>query len=457
MKHFGLILSCFLAIHASALADSLKNTRPNVILFFMDDMGYADIGAFGSQNSKTPYIDRLAQEGVKFTSFYNAWTACSPSRASLLTGCYAGRVEMDKGVCFPHKDKALNPKEYTMAEMFKSAGYVTGIFGKWHLGHLPGFLPPAHGFDEYWGIPYSNDMWKKKYPPLPFIHNNEVVAIVDSEEDHQLLQRAYHDKLLAFVKANKKKPFFAFVPHSAVHNPQLPKQEYLDRAKNKTNSALLAEVDDQMGELLQLLKETGIDDNTVVMFMSDNGGIQRTERQPLRGYKMGTEYEAHMRTLLVARWPAKLAAGKVCDTPAVSMDFLPTFAQWVGGQLSENKIDGKDISYLFTQPETTTWPHEFITYRAAGIRVGDWKVIYNRKTKKVELYNLKEDISETKDLAVDHPEKVTELRALQAKWYDALKAEMRPHARMENCRPLVTADEAKKFPVLTKWLETQTK
>jgi arylsulfatase A-like enzyme len=458
--------------------DQKVEQRPNVIIFFIDDMGYADIGVFGAKRSRTPNIDQLAKEGVKFTDFYSGWTACSPSRASLLTGCYAMRVGMHGGVCFPDKPKALNPKEHTMAEMFKGAGYTTGLFGKWHLGHLPGYLPPDHGFDSYWGIPYSNDMWnkyKKRYPPLPFLHNNKAVAIVDTAEDQALLTKAYTDKLMGFIEEHHQEPFFAFVPHSAVHKPHLPLPSYLKKAqaspgvlalddgpmKKATEAyvALMEEIDDGVGEVMALLKRLKIDSNTLVLFLSDNGGLGMSEIQPFRGGKGGPVYEGHMRTPLIARWPAVIPENTTSSQLGNTVDLLPTLARWSGGALSSDIIDGRDLNELFTNPLQANSPHAFMPYKDTGWRRGPWKYMKFQKGKAgkrksfEELYHLSNDPGERTNFVKKHRKKYEELQMEHGKWLKKLQSEQRPHALMSNVRPLVSESDAQKLPRLKAWMD----
>jgi len=278
-------------------ADNVALDRPNVILFFIDDMGYGDIGPYGSTVNKTPNLDRMAAEGLKFTDFYLASTACSPSRAALMTGCYAKRVGLDGRVCFPAVPKALQPSEYTMAEMFSDAGYATGCFGKWHLGHRPGYLPGDQGFDVYQGIPYSNDMWRRYdaksgkwtktkddwHVPLPWLVDGKPVAIVKNMDDQAWLTQATTRAALDFIRERgaNKKPFFAYLPYAAVHLPRQGHPDFLPEnspggkrgARLKFHlKAQIEELDWAVGQVLQTLKDLEIDKQTVVMFMSDNGG-----------------------------------------------------------------------------------------------------------------------------------------------------------------------------------------
>ncbi len=453
------LAACALALLVPGLSASARPEKPNVVIFFIDDMGYADIEPFGAKNSRTPHLAKMAAEGIRFTQFYNGWTACSPSRTSLLTGCHAGRVGMGGGVCFPNKPKALHPAEYTMAEMFKSAGYATGIFGKWHLGHLPGYLPPSHGFDTYWGIPYSNDMWnkrKKSYPPLPFIHNDKAVAIVDVAEDQSLLTRVFTDRAIDFIRTHREKPFFAYIPYSAVHNPQFARPEFLAKVEGDNQYvAQVEEIDAAVGEVIALLRELKLDRKTMVLFLSDNGGIGLSEKQPLRGGKGGPVYEGHMRTPLVAWWPGTIPAGTVSREIGVTVDLLPTFAALSGGSLSKNTIDGRDISALFLDPDNARSPHRIVRYKTGGVRKGKWKLVHLGK--KVELYDLEKDIGEKQNLADKHPDVVKDLVGELEAWKQTLEREARPNARMEPCGPLVTDAQEKLFPRLADWMKQREK
>jgi arylsulfatase A-like enzyme len=408
----------------------------------------------------------MAEEGMIFTQFYNGWTACTPSRASLLTGCYAMRVGMHGRVCFPNEPKALDPSEYTMAEMLKDAGYATGIFGKWHLGHLPGYLPPSHGFDEYLGIPYSNDMWprvRSKYPPLPLVHNKTPVAVVKDGKDMSLLTRVFMDAALDFIRKNRDKPFFAYIPFSAVHGPLFANEKFLARLEGgddtRMNSherekmnyvAQVEEIDAAVGETMALLRELKLGNKTLVLFMSDNGGGNRwSERQPLRGGKGGPPYEGHMRTPFIAWWPGKIPAGKVSKEIGVTVDLLPTFARLCGGTLPERKIDGDDISGLLLDPDNTASPHETVFCEGQGFRKGKWKIVCQWNA--CRLYDLDADIGEKENLAKKYPERAGELRGEMAQQFKALKREMRPSARMDPCGPLVTVEQAGQLPGVAEW------
>lgn len=435
--------------------------RPNVILVFIDDMGYGDIGAYGSKTNKTPNIDKIAREGVKFSDFYLASIACSPSRAALMTGCYAERVGMDGRVCFPYEAKALGPDEYTMGQMFQDAGYATGCFGKWHLGHRPGFLPQDRGFDVYQGIPYSNDMWVPFksfiFPPLPWIVGEEAVAIVRDELDQSLLTEATTKAALRFIKKHgaEKKPFFCYLPYAAVHWPWHGKKEYLrpgpdgEITEKEHYRAQVEELDDMMGQFAKTLKELNIEDDTLILFMSDNGGAyDMSDMGGLRGYKGGLTYEGHQRTLMLAKWPKAIPAGTTCSEIAITCDLLPTLAKFCGGKLSKRKIDGLDISELLLKPHTAKSPRNGVMqYNGFGCRKGKWKMVNQN-----ELYDLQADPGETRNVATQHHEILIELNRMSSQWLNTIRKEYRPHAIMPESGGLVEGEAAKRLVKLSDWL-----
>ncbi len=455
--------ACSLGV-APWLAGATKAKRkPNFVVIFIDDMGYGDIEPFGSKRNKTPNLNRMAEEGAKFTDFYVASTQCSPSRAALMTGCYAKRVGMHGKVCFPKKAKALQPSEYTMAEMFKDAGYATGCFGKWHLGHREGYLPNDQGFDVYQGIPYSNDMWapydpkNKKWKirgwhvPLPWLVDGEPVAVVKNKTDQGWLTQATTRAALKFIREEgaKKRPFFAYLPYAAVHHPRVGHPDFLD-GKNHLE-AQIEELDWAVGEVFKTLEDLGIEKNTIVLFMSDNGGSGGTSMGPLRGGK-GSQYEGGIRTPFLAWWPETIPAGAVCREIGITSDLLPTFAKLCGGKLSDNKIDGRDISDMFLHPETAKSPHEHVMHtghlgRHAVCREGKWKMVDNK------LYDLEKDIGEKNNVADQHPEKLRELKEQFHTWNETIEREQRPHAKMPDPGPLVSEAEANAMPALSAWLK----
>ncbi len=447
--------------------------RPNVVLMFIDDMGYGDIGPFGSKINQTPHLDRMAAEGLKFTDFYNASQNCTPSRAALLTGCYAKRVGMDGRVCFPNEPKALNPSEYTMAEMFKDAGYATGCFGKWHLGHRAGYLPNDHGFDVYEGIPYSNDMWApydpvtkiwKKFKdwqtPLPWMVNGKSVAVVKNATDQGLLTHATTKAALNFIReqGRKKNPFFVYLPYAAVHLPRVGHPDFLPaRAPrseaNKTGveltlhlKAQVEELDAAVGTVFSTLKDLGIEKNTMVLFLSDNGGSKGTSMGPLKGGK-GSMYEGGPRTPFLIHWPGSVPAGKISNEIGVSCDLLPTLAKFCGGKLSGNKIDGYDLSDLFLRPETAKSPRVGFAHKGKAYRLGKWKMVGK------QLYDLEKDLGETQNMANQYPEILKKLTDKAYQFFSKIEGEIRPHVKMPDPSPIIDESEADALPALEKWLK----
>ncbi len=463
-RTLGLFLSSLLLIPAAVgdTAAAETTSKPNVVLFFIDDLGYGDIGPYGSKINKTPNLDRMAAEGLKFTDFYVASTACSPSRSALMTGCYAKRVSMDGSVCFPLRRKALHPDEYTMAEMFRDAGYATGCFGKWHLGHRAGYLPNDHGFDVFQGIPYSNDMWAPYDPiqktwkirdwhvPLPWLVNGKPVAVVKDMDDQGWLTHATTKPALSFIRkqGKKKTSFFAYLPYAAVHKPRIGHPDFLPPNVRPSMhlKAQIEELDSAVGEVFKALKEMDIEKDTLVIFMSDNGGSKGTSMGPLRGSKYDSVYEGGQRTAFLIRWPGSIPAGKTSNEIGISSDLLPTFAKLCGGKLSENKIDGQDISQLFLNPEKEKSPHEGVANKGQACRLGKWKMVGN------ELYDLEKDLGEKVDIAKDHPQILKKLTARNQEWITMMEREARPHAKMPDPSPLIMRKEANALPRLEEWL-----
>jgi arylsulfatase A-like enzyme len=382
----------------------------------------------------------MADEGVKFTSFYVGWTACSPSRASLLTGCYAKRVGYDGKVNFPGEPRGLNPKEITIADILKGQGYATGCFGKWHLGDQPEFMPDKHGFDYYFGIPYSNDMWEfhakndvYNFPPLPILRNDKVVGTLEDGDDQAMLCKQFTDEAVAFIRKNKDRPFFVYLPHAFIHLPRFARKEFMDKAQNETE-AQIEETDWSTGQILQTLRNLKLDKNTLVIFTSDNGGSKETSMGPLRGAKGGPVYEGHMREPTIAWWPGKVPAGGVCDGITTTMDLLPTFAKLAGTEAPTDRvIDGKDISKLLFEPESKS-PHEVFFYKEEGARKGKWKYMTKGKG---ELYDLDVDLGEQNNVIADHPKIAKKLRQLLADHLAELNANIRPAAFAENPKPII--------------------
>ena len=437
------------ASNSAAAAAPAPGSKPNIVIIFIDDMGYGDIGPFGNTVNKTPHLDRMAAEGLKLTQFYVANTACTPSRSALMTGTYAHRIGMDGSVVFPGEKRGLNPNEITIAEMLKTHGYATGCFGKWHLGDQNTFLPLAQGFDEYFGIPYSNDMWpgnkrgnpvtkRGPYEPLPVIRGNDAVAYVSDGIDQSLLAEVVTDEAIKFIKAHREKPFFCYVPHAYIHNPRFARPEILKRAEGDTRRANIEEVDDSVGRILGTLRELDLAKETLVLFTSDNGGAQVGL---LRGAKGGPKYEGHMREPTLAWWPGNIRPGTETSEIATTIDLLPSLARLSGAKVPGDRIiDGKDaLDVLLGKPGAKS-PHEILYYETMGIRRGDWKLVRMKKKGKgiqSELYNLKDDVGEKNNIAAKHPELVKELNELLDAHIERVAADTRPAGFVEDAKPIL--------------------
>ncbi len=422
------------AMHELARGAVWAESKPNFIVIFCDDMGYGDLGCFGSTKHRTPNIDRMAAEGTRFTSFYVTSGVCTPSRSSLMTGCYPRRVSMHKSarnewVLFPVAKKGLHPDEITIADLLKSQGYVTACVGKWHLGDQPEFLPRKQGFDYYYGIPYSNDMGsrqRKQNPPLPLMRNEEVI---EAPANQNTLTKRYTEEVIRFITANKDKPFFVYLPHTMVHNPVHASEKFRGKSANGRYGDAVEEIDWSTGEILSTLEKLGIDDDTLVIFTSDNGAASRWggSNLPLSGWK-GSTMEGGMREPCVMRWPGKMPAGKTCDELTSTLDLLPTLANLAGTKAPEDRIiDGKNIWPLMAGDKSAKSPHDaFYYYRVAqlqAVRSGKWKLHLpyeiRRKGKttqaKLKLYDLDADIGEKNNVAGQNPDVVKRLLSLAEK------------------------------------------
>jgi arylsulfatase A len=431
-------LLCAVGFHAAAGAAPVK---PNFILILADDMGYGDIGPFGSTKNRTPNLDRMAREGMRLTSFYAA-PVCTPSRAQILTGCYAKRVSLPN-VLSPAAPIGLSSHEHCIAELLKQQGYATIAIGKWHVGDAAEFLPTHHGFDRYFGLPYSNDMGgptdlakakRQRRPPLPLIENDTVTETVTPEGQNRLTER-YTAEAILFVREHKDTPFFLYLPHTAVHVPIHPGDKFRGRSPYGIYNDWVEEVDWSVGQVLDTVREHGLAERTLVIFTSDNGpwltqGTNAGTAGPLRGGKGGT-FEGGVREPTVAWWPGKISAGTSSDATAANFDLLPTFVKLAGSKIpTDNKIDGQDLSPLLLG-RTKTSPHKAHFYFSGNalqaVRSGPWKLAVAPQSEglgkpapsqaefRPTLYNLDSDIAEKHDLAAEHPDVVKELRALVAK------------------------------------------
>ena len=433
-----------LALHGcgSALKQASSTDKPNVIIIFCDDVGYADVGVFGARGYKTPNLDRMAAQGVKFTDFYAAAPSCTPSRAALMTGCYPQRVSLPN-VIGPNSKVGISSDEMTIAEMLKPLGYATACYGKWHLGHQPKFLPMRHGFDDYFGLPYSNDMWphhptSDRYPDLPLIEGERVI---EYNPDQTQLTTWYTERSVRFIEKNKDRPFFLYLPHSMAHVPLFVSDKFKGKSEQGLYGDVMMEIDWSVGQILSTLKRLGIDKKTLVIFSSDNGpwlsyGDHAGSALPLREGK-GTTFDGGQRESTIMRWPGRIPAGTVCQEPASTMDILPTIAKLTGAALPAHTIDGKDIWPLMSGEPGAKSPHEaFFYYRGyalEAVRSGKWKLHlphayrtlagreggtggqpakYEQGKIGLSLFDLEKDIGEQNDVSARYPDVVERLLTL---------------------------------------------
>lgn len=421
-------------------ADPAKAERPpNFVFIFTDDQGYGDVGCYGAKGFETPNLDRMAKEGSRFTDFYVAQAVCSASRTALLTGCYPNRLGI-LGALNPKSTIGISDKEMTIAQVLKQRGYATAIYGKWHLGHHPQFLPTRHGFDDYFGIPYSNDM-----QPHPLLDGEKTVA---EKPDLSQLTTQYTERAVKFIEKNKDKPFFLYVPHTMPHVPLAVSSKFKGKSKQGMYGDVIMEIDWSVGEILAALKKHGLDDNTLVMFSCDNGpwlsyGNHAGSAGPLREGKM-TTWDGGVREPFIARWSGKIPAGSVCREPAMTVDILPTLAKLAGAELPKNKIDGLDIWPLISAKSDAKSPQEayyfYLNRELQALRARKWKLHFPHVYRTLEskpgidgkaapyaqtkielaLYDLEKDPGERTNLADKNPDVVKKLEALAEKARDDL-------------------------------------
>lgn len=469
-----LALLWIVAPASEALGDEKDQRPPNFIVILCDNLGYGDIGCFGSQLHRTPHLDRMADEGMRFTSFYVTSGVCTPSRASLMTGCYPRRVNMhisDKGrsVLQPVSPKGLHPDEVTLAEVLRDAGYATTIIGKWHLGDQPQFLPTRQGFESYFGIPYSDDMTQRPnqvWPPLPLLRGEQVV---EAPADRDTLTRRYTQAAIRFIEAHRDRPFFLYLPHAMPGSTTHPfaSEEFRGRSDNGPYGDSVEELDWSTGEILATLTRLGLDEQTLVVWTSDNGAPRRSppqgSNQPLGGWGY-TTMEGGMRVPCIVRWPGRVPPGTTCDELATTMDLLPTLAHLAGAQPPGDRIlDGHDIRALLFAEEDATSPYEAFYYyhmdRLQAVRAGKWKLHLprpgfesNGSARDVRdhsrylLYDLEADIGETRNVADEHPDVVERLQQYAQRARDDLGdgdeagANQRPAGWVDDPQPLVGDD-----------------
>ncbi|MCB9950375.1 MAG: sulfatase [Planctomycetaceae bacterium] len=419
--------------------------KPNVVIVFADDLGYADIGPFGAEGYETPHLNKLAQQGRTFTSFYVAQAVCGASRAALLTGCYSNRIGM-LGAPSHKSNHGIHEREVLIPEVCKEQGYATAMFGKWHLGHHPQFLPVHHGFNEYFGLPYSNDMWPyhpggpKLFPDLPMIEGDEIVNPSVTPEDQVHLTEWYTQRAVKFIDEHHEQPFFLYVAHSMPHVPLFVTDRFKGKAEQGLFGDVIMEVDWSVGEIVAALERHKVRENTLVIFTSDNGpwlsyGNHAGSAGPLREGK-GTTWEGGVREPCVMSWPARIPAGTECNELTATIDLLPTITEIVGGKLPEHDIDGKSILPLLVGVDGAKTPHDSYLYywgnHLQAIRSGDWKLHfpheyrsltgtpgidgkpdgYTQAKTGLALYNLGDDVGEQNDVKDAHPEVVARLQEL---------------------------------------------
>jgi len=471
-------LPCAIAVALSfpayGSAPELQGTSgtPNIILVFLDDAGYADFGVTGS-STPTPTIDALATNGVQFTQFYDASPVCSASRAALLTGRYPDRFSF-ANVLFPDDTGGLPQEEQTLAELLTAQGYSTHIFGKWHLGHLPGALPLSHGFDQYYGIPYSNDMWpyerdaealdpadeqayvhnpSSSQPALPLYEGNTVVKASVTPSDQKVLTQLFTDRAIEVIEASSDRPFFIYLPYSSSHIPIFVRDEIKGRSEGALYQDVIYEYDLQMARIMKALRDQAIEQDTLIIFTSDNGpwtvwGDHAGSAGDLRGFKM-TTFEGGIRVFAVMHWPAGFNKGVTVTSPVMTIDILPTIAEIIGAQPGGQELDGRSLVSLIegTQPAGAE-PRALYNYylgELESMRYGKWKLHFPRQVRTVtrvgsagfrgdygeelidwSLYDLDADPGESVNVIDRHPEIAEQLKKMAAAFSRDLETSKKP-------------------------------
>lgn len=452
---------------AAALFPAMSHVQgaprlPNFVIIFIDDMGYADIGPFGAKDYPTPHLDRMAEEGRLFSDFYTAQPVCSASRASLMTGCYNIRVGIS-GALGPRTEHGIHADEITLAEVCKQKGYATACYGKWHLGHHPRFLPTNHGFDDYFGLPYSNDMWPyhpevthlsmeerfKRWPHVPLMEGTTIANPEVTDREQNMLTTWYTERAVKFIDRNKDRPFFLYVPHSMVHVPLHVSDKFAGKSKRGLFGDVVMEVDWSVGEILAAIRRHGIEKNTMVIFTADNGpwlsyGDHAGSARPLREGK-GTTFDGGCREPTVMWWPGTIPAGTVCKAPAMTIDVLPTIAHLIEARLPDHKIDGKNIWPLIKGEAVAQSPQEAYFFyndqELQAVRMGRWKLHFPHRYRTLggrkggtggkpekydqgdiglSLFDLENDPAETADVKDQHPEVVAGIEKLAGRMREDL-------------------------------------
>ena len=474
LKTLGAAAAAAAAWDLASCSRGRARKPPNFVVLLADDQGYADVGCFGARGFDTPNLDRLAAEGARLTDFYVPQAVCSASRAALLTGCYSNRVSLLHAL-MPWSENGISADEETLAQVLKKKGYTCGIFGKWHLGHHREFLPLQHGFDEYFGLPYSNDMWpmgydnrpvpsgnpKTRFPFPPLIDGNESVAEVRTASDQDRLTTLYTERAVQFIENNKDRPFFLYVPHSMPHVPLGVSENFRGRSRQGLYGDVIMEIDWSVGRILAALKRAGLERETFVIFTSDNGpwlnfGNHAGSVGPLREGK-GTEWEGGVRVPCIIRWPGRIRAGWVCREMASTIDILPTFAAAAGAPLPAKKIDGLDLGPFLTGKVGLSPRREMLFYYGTvlqAVRQGKWKLhvpyAYDsyegqepgrdgyagarvQKRTGYELYDLEQDVGERDDVLDRHPQVAGRLLARAEQAREELGDGDRPGREVRPC------------------------
>jgi arylsulfatase len=459
MKFFARIFFPFsiplILLSCQTWNDQARNEElPNVVIIFTDDQGYGDVGVYGARGYTTPNLDKMAAEGMRFTDFYSAQAVCSASRAALLSGCYPNRIGIS-GAFMPWAMVGINENEVTIAELLKQKDYATGIFGKWHLGHHKQFLPLQHGFDEYFGIPYSNDMWpvnydgqpvtdsavvphKFRYPPLPLIEGNEKIKEIHDLDGQNQLTTWYTERAVRFIENNKDHPFFLYVPHSMPHVPLGVSDKFSGKSEQGMYGDLMMEIDWSVGEILKALRINGLEEKTLVIFTTDNGpwlnfGNHAGSTGGLREGK-GTSFEGGQKVPCILKWPGVIPEGVICNKMASTIDLLPTLAEITSTKLPDHKIDGVSILPLLKgDPDANPRDNLLYYYRRnslEAVRIGNWKLVFPHEHRSYEdvlpgndgwpgpyksgqsvlgLYDLRRDPGERYNVIEQYPEIVEKL------------------------------------------------
>lgn len=474
-----IVVSLLIAI--STMQQSFKPVEkqsPNVILIFMDDMGYGDLSSYGALDIRTPNIDKLASEGIRYTNFLSSQAVCSASRASILTGCYANRVGIS-GALFPNSKIGIADSEMTMAELLKQKKYATGIFGKWHLGDAKQFLPLQHGFDEYLGLPYSNDMWpvdydgspakegsnKFQFPTLSWIRNNEKFEDINTLEDQALITTKITDAAISFIKKNKNRRFFAYIPSPMPHVPINASANFIGKSKQGMYGDVIQEIDYSVGRIMKTLADEGLDNNTIVIFTSDNGPwLNFGNHAGNAGGFMegkGTSFEGGQRVPCIMRWKGTIQPGLVCNQLASTIDIFPTVAAITGASLSTNKIDGVDLSDIIKGDMNASPRKTFLYYyrknALEAVRRDNWKLVLEHPSRSylnqipgkdgfpgkapenvvmpMALYDLRRDPGEVYDVKAYNPQIVQELQLLAEEARKDLGDELQNKVGLNNRLP----------------------